>query len=189
MSHTRTELPRSRATTTMTSPDSPVSAARVSGHSGWPANRTLDDQPWLTQRPFRACSQRRTTRFGDVAAWSENFLHRKFERCLPEDSVEPLGAKRGIITEVEVDVSSSGLPSHLVQRCAGPSGSAVRRVAGVEAGGAAEGVVGGAGRQDSVLVALVAVGDKTSGQQVAGSMVAVCRRVLGEHSLQCHGPA
>ena len=55
-SHTRTELPRSRATTTMTSPDSPASAAAVSGHSGWPVNRTLDDQPWWTQQPISGAS-------------------------------------------------------------------------------------------------------------------------------------
>jgi len=42
--------------------------------------------------------------------------------------------------------------------------SAVRRVAEVEADGAVAGVVGGAERQDSVLVAFVAAGDKTSGQ-------------------------
>jgi hypothetical protein len=36
-------------------------------------------------------------------------------------------------------------------------GSAVRRVAAVEAGGAVEGVVGGAERLDSVLVAFVAL--------------------------------
>lgn len=51
----------------------------------------------------------------------------------------------------------------LVQRRVDPSGSAIRRVAEVEAGRAVEGVVGGAERRDSVLVAFVAVGDKTSG--------------------------
>ena len=55
-SPTRTELPRSRATTTMTSPEATVSPAAVSGHSGWPVNRTLDDQPWLSQQPTSGAS-------------------------------------------------------------------------------------------------------------------------------------
>ena len=40
----------------MTSPVPSVSPVPVSGHSGWPVNRTLDDQPWLTQQPIGGVS-------------------------------------------------------------------------------------------------------------------------------------
>jgi hypothetical protein len=42
---------------------------------------------------------------GGVAAWMESLLHRKSDGRLPDDSAEPLGAERGIIAEVEVDVT------------------------------------------------------------------------------------
>ena len=45
--------------------------------------------------------------FGDIAAGAERFLHRGFDGVAHRTAsfVEPLGAERGIVTEVEVDVA------------------------------------------------------------------------------------
>jgi hypothetical protein len=100
-SHTRTELPRSRATTTMTSPDSPASAAAVSGHSGWPVNRTLDDQPWWTQQPisgasFSWCPAAASRRISGVTAAGRTAVVRGGQR---RAALEDLRGSRGAADE------------------------------------------------------------------------------------------
>ena len=100
-SHTRTELPRSRATTTMTSPDSPASAAAVSGHSGWPVNRTLDDQLWWTQQPisgasFSWCPAAASRRISGVTAAGRTAVVRGGQR---RAALEDLRGSRGAADE------------------------------------------------------------------------------------------